>query len=87
MKNICLLPTASCLLPSAFCFLPSAFCLLPSVFCFPPTAYCIWGAAARPRTRLPEALSPGNLYGLICFESKCRLSGRSDEERLSSRWG
>ena len=65
---------------SAFCFLPSAFCLLPA-------ACCIWGAAARAKNPPPWSLSPGNLFGLICFVSKCRLSGRLKEESLSSRWG
>jgi hypothetical protein len=87
MKNICLLPTASCLLPSAFCLLLSAFRFLLSAFCLLPTAYCIWGAVARANNPPPWCHSPGNLFGLICFENKCRISGRLEEERLSSRWG
>jgi len=55
--------------------------------CLLPTAYCIWGAVGRAKNPHPCSPSPGNLFGLICFESKCRLSGRLEEESLSSRWG
>ena len=87
LSAFCFPPSAFCLLLSAFCFPPSAFCLLLFAFCFPPTAYCIWGAAARAKDPPRWSLSPGNLSGLICFVSKCRLSGRLKEESLSSRWG
>lgn len=49
--------------------------LLPA-FCFLPTAYCIWEGAARAKNPPSRSLSPGNLFGLICFENMCRLSGR-----------
>jgi hypothetical protein len=42
------------------------------------------GAGQEPA---PRSLSPGNLFGLICFQSNGRLSGRVEEERLSSKWG
>ena len=65
----------------------TADCFLPSVFCFLPSTDCIWGTAARARNPPPWGLSPGILFGLICFETNCRLSRRLEEESLSSRWG
>jgi hypothetical protein len=64
-----------------------AFCLLLSAFCLLPTAYCICGAAARAKNPRPWGLFSGNFFGLICFESNCRLSGRLEEKGLSSTWG
>jgi hypothetical protein len=70
---------------TSICF--PAFCLLLSAFCLLPTAYYIWEAAARAKNPPSWSLSAGNLFGLICFVSKCRLSGRLKEDSLSSRWG
>jgi len=46
-----------------------------------------WRGAARAKTPPLWNLSPGNLFGLICFENKCRFFGRLEGESLSSRWG
>jgi hypothetical protein len=55
--------TSICFPPSAFCFLSSADCQLHL------------GSAGAGQEPAPWSLSPGNVFGLNCFESICRLSG------------
>jgi hypothetical protein len=45
--------------------------------------------AARANNPPPRCVDAGNLFGLICFNTECRPSGRLEleEESLSSRWG
>jgi len=71
-----LLP-AFCFLPSTFRLVPSAFCVLLSAFCFLPSVGCLLhlGSGGAGQGPAPCSLSLGNLFGLVCFESKCRLSG------------